>query len=73
MTGKDTITLDLHIREFQRVYKENNGQIFYEHFIEDRPFDGKLINLTLLCGKGNEPRTVEEALKLFPKNMEYKK
>lgn len=61
----NTAEFELHAQGNPRIY-EKDGEWFYEQSVADQPFKALLINLTLLYGKGNEPKTVEEFRKCFP-------
>lgn len=45
---------------------EDRGFVFYEDGVHNMKF-----NLTLIYGKGNEPKTAEEVESMFPDMLDY--
>ena len=53
------------MKDNERIY-EDYGSFFYEDSKSDM-----VVNLTLLFGKGNEPKTIEEFKNMLPKIEPY--
>lgn len=66
MKNPDVTTFELYRKGEPRIF-EKDGEMFYEQNTFD--FTSIVINLTRSFGKGNEPKTIEEFNKHFPRAM----